>query len=56
MIDLLECQALSTLSVEGFHCFIDPVVINYTCKEHKKQDKKWEKQDKSIIYINDQGN
>ena len=39
MSGLLECKSLFTLSGEDFPCFIDPCAINYTCKEHRKQDK-----------------
>ena len=55
MTELLEFQALLTLIFEGSPCFVDPCVIYYTCKEHKKHDKKWEKQDKPMTYTNDQG-
>ena len=56
MTNLLEWQALFTLSEEGCPCSTDPCAISYTCREHIKQDKTWEKQDKSMIYSNDQGN
>ena len=39
MTELLECQALITLDMEGCTCFVDPYAIDCTCKEQKKQDK-----------------
>ena len=56
MTRLLECKYLFILSAEDYHFFIDPHEIYYTRKEQEKQDKKWEKQDKSMNYNNDQGN
>ena len=56
MTELLEYQALLTLDVEGYRCFLDPCVIDCTYEEQKIQDKRWEKQDKPVIYTNDQGN
>ena len=56
MDDLLEWKALFSLTKEGCPCSMAPCAISCTCIEHRKQDKTWEQQGKSIIYTSDKGN